>query len=414
MRSRDNKSPRLLQLFTFFGGLLLSQVSFAKAKIITDDFPSITTSFPYAMDRNEYLPKPHHPNLRFNNNMYPPRFHPYRRLRKLRRNYEGLDGAPKPFEYKYNNLGSPERFHNIQDILNYQSPERKFPDAIQFSGHYKYLKGKDFSKYLQKVQKKQQKMRMRQLQLQLQQQVHQQSSAFDPLFQYKPKSPLEVNLLALQKQKNRLYGLPTENSSFNKKKQFSPTKMSVVMDVFPKTHNGGGEYSSFKPMPTNFLDTSSYYNSMNFPQIYAPAKQAASANLWHQLTANSIKNTINSEDFRKDGNVMVHLNVFPKSKEERKKSEYDILTRGFDDRSASEPREGKQFFEKPIIVDLGLEKGSHEKINSASSESLERMDDFITSSPFLGVEEPTTNNTTLKDFHVPVEKMIRFQSKDAV
>lgn len=405
MKSRDKKIRRSLQLFTFLGGIFLSHVSFAK--IINDDFPSITTSFPYVMDRNDYHPKPHQPNLRFNN-VLPPRFHPYRRLRKLRRNFDGLDGgAPKPFEYKYN-IGSPERFHNIQDILNYNNPtERKFPDAIQFSGHYKYLKGNDFSKYLQKVQKKQQKLRMRQLQLQLQQQAQQQSSALDPLFQYKPKSPLEVNFLALQKQKNRLYGFPTENSSFNKKKHFNPTKMSVMMDVFPKVYGGGGEPSSFKPMPTNFLDTSSYYNSMNFPQLYAPTKQVASTNLWHQLSANNIKNTINSEDFKKDGNVMVHLNVFPKNKDDRKRL-------GFDDRSAIEPREGKQFFEKPIVVDLDLEKEKAEPVSSGNRETLDRMDEFITSSPLIGVEEHSTNTTTSKDFHVPLENMIRFQSNDAV
>lgn len=360
------------------------------------------------MGRNDHHPKPHQPNLGFKS-IIPPRFHPYRRLRKLRRNYDGLDGAPKPFEYKYS-MGSPERFHNIQEILNYNSPtERKFPDAIQFNGHYKYLKGKDFGKYLQKIQNKQQKLRMRQLQLQLQQQAQQQSSAFDPLYQYKPKSPLEINLLALQKQKNRLYGLPTENSSFNKKKNFNPTKMSVMMDVYPKVY-GAGEYSSFKPMPTNFLDTGSYYNSMNFPQLYAPSKQqAASTNLWHQLATNNIKNTINSEDYRKDGNVMVHLNVFPKTKEGRK-------TLGFDDRSISDSRESKQFFEKPIVVDLGSEKEKAEAVNSDSSEkeTLDRMDDFITSSSLIGVEEHTTNSTTSKDFRIPVENMIRFQSKDAV
>lgn len=416
MKSRENKIRRSLQIFTFLSGIfLISNVSLANAKIITDDYPSITTSFPFVMDRNNHPLKPHQSKLHYSN-MLPPRFHPYRRLRKLRRNYEGLDGAPKPFEYKYN-MGSPERFHNIQDILNYNSPtERKFPDAIQFSGHYKYLKGKDFSKYLQKVQKKQQKLRMRQLQLQLQQQAQQQSSVFDPLYQYKPKSPLDINLMALQKQKSHLYGLPTENSSFNKKKNFNPTKMSVMMDVFPKVYAGSGEHSSFKPMPTktNFLDTSSYYNSMNFPQLYVPTKQAASTNLWHQLAANSIKNTINSEDFRKDGNVMVHLNVFPKTKDDRKKSDFNILTKGFDDRSAAEPREGKQFFENPIVVDIGSEKEKAEAVNSESRESLDRMDDFITSSSLIGAEEHSTNTTTSKDFHIPVENMIRFQSKDAV
>lgn len=148
---------------------------------------------------------------------------------------------------------------------------------------------------------------------------------------------------------------------------------------------------------------------MNFPQLYAPSKQTSSANLWQHLSANSMKNTINSEEHKKDGNVMVHLNVFPKSKDEKK--EFDILTRGFDDRSEIEPREGKQFFEKPIVVEIGSEKVSTEK----PVEFLDRrMDDFITSSPLIGGEEHTTNTTTSKDFRVPVENMIRFHSKDAV
>lgn len=230
-------------VLTIVGVTFLSRTTLVKAKIISDETPSLTTSYPYSKDRNDYILQkpPPHPNLHslHFNNIAKPRFHPYRRLRNLRRNFEGFDVAPKPFEYKYN-LGSPERFHNnIQDILNYNNQGNtvthpKFPDAIQFQGHYKYMKGKEFSKYLQKMQKKQQQLRMRQLQLQLQQQAQQQNPPFDPLFQYKPKSPLEINLLALQKQKNRLYGLPTENSAFNKKKQFNPTKLSVLMDVFPK------------------------------------------------------------------------------------------------------------------------------------------------------------------------------------
>ncbi|GAB0099898.1 hypothetical protein DMENIID0001_157920 [Sergentomyia squamirostris] len=193
----------------------------------------------------------------------------------------------------------------------------------------------------------------------------------DPFYNYKPQVPSEVNLMATKQFRFAPYlyksqpsasrgnipfyhyatestgeisGLYQDIISSEKNRQKGNQEetggkkpFSLMLDIYPVTTDDEFKSLNRKPNLAN-LDTSSYYSSMNFPQI--PQMHQMSHNLYHNMYFRGPFGVSPTRDYHrwtyppeptstedsvnKPSSMIVHLNLYPKNKKRLSRTDSDI------------------------------------------------------------------------------------------
>ncbi|KAG7208602.1 hypothetical protein KM043_014811 [Ampulex compressa] len=260
---------------------------------------------------------------------------------------------PQLSQYRY-----PHSSRNIQDIIKYLTNDAEVPNrGIKFTGVYVNPKKYDMYPEIGEMMSNSDRSE------------EEEGSAYpapfggDPFYQYKPKHPADVNLLANSNVRfsptgthrfnpyyDPFYARPTANYKFpstmdnqydnlggfspnNYQKKRKPKPFSVMLDIYPITDIGEQNKKTTRPRPQ--LEDYEARRPLQFnrgPKFYAPLPHPV------PIVALPSQQTALDEDERQQ--MIFHLNLYPRKK--NKMNRHDIIHRS----ESMAPEERQRFMEK--------------------------------------------------------------------
>ncbi|XP_076618902.1 uncharacterized protein LOC143340609 [Colletes latitarsis] len=253
---------------------------------------------------------------------------------------------PQLSQYRY-----PQSSRNIQDIIKYLTNDAEIPNrGIKFTGVYVNPKKYDFSPEIGEMMSNSDRS-----------EEEESSYSFneDPLYQYKPKHPADVNLLAPSNFRFSptgfhryspyydTYGRPVNYmkqpssdvesqydpapyaSNYQKKRK--PKPFSVMLDIYPITDVMEQNKKTTRPkqVPLDDYDTRRPILFNRGQKFYVPPPQT--------MVGTSNQAAIDEEERQQ---MIFHLNLYPRKK--NKMNRHDIIHRS----ESMPPQERQQFMHK--------------------------------------------------------------------
>ncbi|XP_078050710.1 uncharacterized protein LOC144477118 [Augochlora pura] len=278
---------------------------------------------------------------------------------------------PQLTQYRY-----PHASRSIQDIIKYLTNDAELPNrGIKFTGVYVNPKKYDMTSDIGEIMSNSDRS---------EEDDSYPYSNEDPFYQYKPKHPGDVNLLATSNVRFAPTGLQRYNpyydpynrpvayaaqpvptidqqyenvAAYNMAKRRKPKPFSVMLDIYPISDVLEQNKKNTRPkqVPADDYDIRRPFQSSKVPKFYAPVPQQVMAVPNQPLT---------EEEERQQ--MIFHLNLYPKRK--NKMTRHDIIHRS----QTMDTDDRQQFVNKvwtpleTIAKHLAVERSKHTDNDSPS------------------------------------------------
>ncbi|XP_076382363.1 uncharacterized protein LOC117225804 [Megalopta genalis] len=309
---------------------------------------------------------------------------------------------PQLTQYRY-----PHASRSIQDIIKYLTNEAELPNrGIKFTGVYVNPKKYDMTSDIGEMMSNSDRS---------EEEDGYPYSNEDPFYQYKPKHPGDVNLLATSNVRFAPTGLQRYNpyydpynrpvtyaaqplpatdqqyenvAAYNPAKRRKPKPFSVMLDIYPITDVLEQSKKNTRPkqVPADDYDIRRPFQSNRVPKFYAPVPPQQMLAVPNQ--------PLTDEEERQQ--MIFHLNLYPKRK--NKMSRHDIIHRS----QSMDPEDQQQFVNKvwtpieTIAKHLAVARSKHVENESPSGFVASRYQETVLD----GKEE--TKNASTDDSEKPV------------